>query len=274
MLAKKKIAICFFGITRSLKYTIGSIEENILNPARTLGDVRVFAHFFNQERVENSRSRESTALDRSEYKLLKPDCVVLEAPDECLSRHEFEKLKSFGDTRHDKFQSLRNIVHALHSLEQVTDMALEWAPDVVLFLRPDLFYHSSLEAIIQQALDSEAPAVFLPDWQHWRGGYNDRFAICVGKKAAITYGKRVQKMHEYCELYQEPLHSESLNRFALDTSGVSIKFFPERASRIRADGSQKREVWKEPLFDRFKTVIRSRRRASRSRAKNTPHPKP
>ena len=67
MLAKKKIAICFFGITRSLKYTIGSIEENILNPARTLGDVRVFAHFFNQERVENSRSRESTALDRSEY---------------------------------------------------------------------------------------------------------------------------------------------------------------------------------------------------------------
>ena len=44
---QKKISICFYGITRNLKKTYPSIEENIINPAKKHGEVKIFCHFFN-----------------------------------------------------------------------------------------------------------------------------------------------------------------------------------------------------------------------------------
>ena len=168
--AEIRIAICFFGITRSLSHTIESIEKNIFTPARTFGTVRVFAHFFNQKEVQNPRSGESGKFDAKEYTLLNPDWVHLEEPDDCLAIHGFETLKAYGDSWEDGFNSLRNLVHQLHSLNEVTKAASEWAPDIVLFVRPDLFYHSSVGKHIATALKCESASVILPAWQNHKNG--------------------------------------------------------------------------------------------------------
>ena len=255
-----KIAVCFFGITRSLAYTIESIEKHTTEPAKELGEVRVFAHFFNQNRVESNRSKEAAKLDPFEYRLLHADEVELEPPETCLQAHDYDLLKSYGDTRRDGFQSLRNLVHALHSLDRVTNLALAWHPDIVIFLRPDLLYHSSLKNVIEEAIVAEEETVFLPDWQHWRGGFNDRFSVCAGNKAIKAYGTRVWRAQECCEQYGEALHAETLNRFAIEASGVRIMFFPQRASRVRAGGMVKNEKFQPSAFDRIKTGIRKLRR--------------
>jgi len=260
-----KIAICFFGITRSLKHTIASIDENIISPAKQLGEVRVFAHFFDQKRVESRRSRESTVLDPSEYTLLRPDEVEFEKPELCLDVHDFEGLKKYGDARRDDFQSLRNLTHALHSLDKVKEMALRWSPDVVVFARPDLLYHHSLGPPINSALEASKDTVLIPNWQHWRGGYNDRFAVCSSVIAAKVYGSRISLVHEYCDYFSEPLHAELLNRYAIEKSSVSVDFFEARATRVRADGRLKNEVFDMSIFEKVKTSVRQRFRERRLR---------
>lgn len=254
--AEIRIAICFFGITRSLSYTIESIEENIFTPARTFGTVRIFAHFFNQNEVQNPRSGESRKFDTKEYKLLNPDWVHLEEPDVCLAAHGFESLKAYGDSWDDGFNSLRNLVHQLHSLNEVTKAASEWAPDIILFVRPDLFYHSSLRRHIATALKRESASVILPAWQNWRNGYNDRFAICRMPSAIEAYGTRVTSMHDFCRRGQGPLHSERLLRFVLDEAELTPSWMRTRASRMRIGGHLVREKFAGPEKEKMRAGLR------------------
>lgn len=260
-----KIAICFFGITRSLNHTIHSIKTNVLEPAKAIGEVKVFAHFFDQERVESKRSREFINLDRTEHVLLSPDVLRLEKPYKCIDLYDFEGLKSFGDTRRDGFQSLRNLVHALHSLKSVTEIALDWNPDLVVFVRPDLEYHDSLFDSLTTAALTKGDYIFIPNWQHWRGGLNDRFAICTSANSAKAYGTRADAMLSYCQHFGEALHSESLNRYALENENIGIRFMDVRASRVRAGGCVKNEIFGRSYSDAAKTWVRTQWRGFRGK---------
>ena len=235
----KKLAICFFGITRSLTHTIASIEKNVLAPARKHGDVRVYAHFFLQRQIEEERTGESGALDIEEYKLLPIDWLRLEEPDLCLDQRGFSNLKTFGDYWGNGFSSLRNLVHQLHSLDAVTTAALADGADVCMFCRPDLRYHDSLRSPLRRALRRSNLAQ-LPFWQPW-SGLNDRFALCSGTAAIAAYGQRIDVAEQFCEDRTCPLHSEQLVKFALEQANVPVRQIRARASRVRLDGTQEYE---------------------------------
>ncbi|MCP1168394.1 hypothetical protein [Limimaricola litoreus] len=231
-----RIALCFFGITRSLSHTLPSIEENVLDPARAAGELRVFAHFFNQQHIANPRSGEIGQLRPNEHELLPCDSLQLEQPDHCLEERGFDRIKSYGDDHwKDEFASIRNLVHQLHSLDRVTTAALAFEPDICIFCRPDLRYHDSLAGEIAEALRTRRPQVSLPRWQSWRG-QNDRFAICTGEKATSAYGRRIGMVQAYCEWAGGPLHAEGLVHFTLRRSGIKIRRNDLRASRIRHNG--------------------------------------
>ena len=134
----RKVAICFFGITRSLSHTRASIEAHVLAPARQLSSPKIYAHFFLQKEIDNPRSGEKGILDYEEYRLLPSDWLKLEEPDHCLAQWNFEGLKAWGDSWQDEFRSLRNLIHQLHSLHTVTEAALADGTEVCLFCRPDL----------------------------------------------------------------------------------------------------------------------------------------
>lgn len=254
-MTRKKIAICFFGITRSLKFTIDSIEECVLSPARDAGEVKVFSHFFNQNQIHNPRSGEIGMLETNEHKLLPSDCIVLENPDECSALNRFEALKKFGDSWGDEFFSLRNLVHQLHSLDQVTNRAIEWDAEIYLFMRPDLQYHDSLQHYIREVVASSEPVLLIPDWQHGYG-YNDRFAICQSKSVAVVYGSRINNSFEYCMNRNEPLHSESLLEYSLNKEGIKPKTMNVRASRVRSNGSVRVEHFSRRRFSKLRRRLR------------------
>lgn len=230
------IAVCFFGITRSLKHTINSIEENIIFPAQARGTARIFAHFFDQKVIDNPRSGESGKLPTNEHLLLHPNWVEIEEPDLCLSEHCFAQVKSYGDAWNDDFRSLRNLIHQLHSLNRVTRAALDWQPDIFIFARPDLRYHDSLGRYINAK--SNAPLVQLPSWQHWKHGLNDRFAIATGSEAAQAYGTRINLIKQFCHDQNRSLHAELLLRYALEVNSINTKLIGARASRVRSDSTQ------------------------------------
>jgi hypothetical protein len=242
-----RIAICFFGITRSLRFTFPSIRDNVLAPARAAGETRVFAHLYRQSRVESIRTGEAVDIDPEEYRLLGADEVQLEMPDAAFSALPYDEIVAHGDIFENGLHSLGNLVRQLHSLRQVTQAALLWKPDIVLFCRPDLHYFDSFERPIARALSRRRPACYLPYWQAFKG-YNDRFALVRGAHLARVYGLRAERALDYCSSGtgngSRPLHSESLLRWVLQEERV--RPLAVRAARIRANG----ETAPREFFDR------------------------
>jgi hypothetical protein len=232
--AKPKIAIGFFGITRSLKWTLSSIQNQIFIPARKIGEVRVFAHLFHQDRIVNPRTGENNIVDPNEYKLLNCDEIILEKAGDCLSQRNYNLILSHGDAFQDNGKSLANLIHQLHSLEKVGSLISSWMPDVVILVRPDLIYHDSFFDLIKQHLSLSDHHISIPGWQ-LSGGMNDRFAVC-GPKSAEAYSKRINLMHAYMNDSNKPLHSERLLRYALNKYPAIPIMTKIRASRIRSSG--------------------------------------
>ena len=258
-LSHKNIAIAFFGITRSLRYTMPSIERNVLVPAKQVGDVSVYGHFFDLANVINIRSGEMSESDPDEYKLLNADWIQLSKPGNILEASVFEEIKSFGDHWHDDFNSVSNLLHQLYSLKTVMTRALQDDPDIVIFCRPDLEYHDSLQAGLRLALAANDPLILLPKWQRHKGGLNDRFAVCVGKTAAMAVGQRLDLALTFCRKMQIELHSERLLRYSLVKSGIPIRKLDVRASRVRADGRMVEENFSTVTWKMFRNHVRFRR---------------
>ena len=238
-----KIAICFRGISRSLTHTIPSIRENVLIPARTLGEVRVFTHLFDQKEIDNPRTGEKGQLDTAEYQLLESDWLSLEPPGECLAQHRFDELKSFGDPWNDNFSSLKNLIHELHSLKQGWLAAQAWDADAYLFLRPDLLYHQSFMPVLQQIAQHQKSGLCVPLWQGW-GGCNDRFAIANTRAAARCYAERVDRAVDYCTHIGKPLHAEEFLLHCIKQDNIPLWFTGIKGSRVRAHGALAKENYK------------------------------
>ena len=229
-----KIVICCFGITRSLRHTIKSIRRNVIEPA---GDAPVFCHFFEQNQAIAVSGQTEGRVDVADAALLSPHWIETEAPGACLAQWKFDEICSYGDFWDNNFISLRNLIHQLHSLHQVTQAALKAEADVVIFCRPDLKYHDSLAPVLRMAgeRDGQQDAVFLPSWQAW-GGYNDRFAVARGSTAIKAYGQRITQVLDYCQATGSALQSERLVKHVLTQQDINVRLIPNRASRVRASG--------------------------------------
>jgi hypothetical protein len=80
-----KVAICFWGLTRSLKYTIHSIRAKILKQLDDKNiEYKIFLHtYVFDSAYNNPRANEhNIKLDFDEYKLLNPDYVEIDNQDQ------------------------------------------------------------------------------------------------------------------------------------------------------------------------------------------------
>ncbi|MEW5425232.1 hypothetical protein [Amorphus sp. 3PC139-8] len=258
---KPKIALCFFGITRSLRFTIASIRENVLLPASDRGEVCLFGHFFDLEKISNIRSSEDNILLNKEYDLLDFSNLELDSPNIPEVERLFEFTSGFGDHWGDGLQSLRNLCHQLYSLSAVTRAATKADCDIFVFCRPDLMYLDSLDSVYDMALGAKVDGVWLPNWQCAHGGYNDRFAVCCSRRAAEAYGLRHAHVEQFCSTYLRSLHSELLLKSAMRANGISVWGVPNRAVRMRATGLPVSEEfgndWRKTEFSLLRLRIRS-----------------
>lgn len=246
---RPKIAVAYFGIPRSSDLCFPSIQHQFLEPLAVIGEVRAFHHLYCQQRIENPRSGEAGSLAQENYAPFEDSEGEFEHPGQALRRWGYAELLTHGDRYGDDGRSLANLVHQLHSLHRVTSMVLTWRPDVVLFLRPDLYYHDPVELGVVQKCIKDPRMVYVPWWQPW-GGHNDRFAVC-GAQAYLSYGRRVEQAREYCVSKGLSLHAEELLEFALVRDAVRVRTFGWRASRVRLGGVMREESFEQPYDPRW-----------------------
>ncbi|CAH0189609.1 hypothetical protein [Pseudomonas mediterranea] len=264
-----KVAVAFFGIPRNSQICFPSIRENVLAQIPTGSEVQCFYHLYKLEEVHNPRSGEQGELSAGNYAPFDAMIGRLDSTQGVLERWDFERVKALGDTWADEYASLRNLIYQLNSLYNVTEMMESFDPDFVVFVRPDNFYHTALPTYVFGHANERRSNAYIPDWQWW-GGLNDRFAIC-GRGAYVAYGKRIERIFDFCKATGRKLHSERLLKYALQQARVRICTLPTTASRVRINGafaeesfSSKRGMGKREnrffhLFAQCRTYIDKRR---------------
>lgn len=232
-----RVAVCFWGITRSLKYTHSSIKRYIFSPLTDANiEYDIYLHTYSVDApYSNLRANEiNIKLDNEEYKILNSDYTCVESQDEIDRTLEFEKYRTCGDPWPDscEFKTLDNHIRALWSLHKVTDMWYENRKKYthIIYCRPDVEYTKPINTKWFECDINNT--IIIPNFQ-LADDVNDRFAIGT-PDTMYVYGNRFTTAYEYSK--SNTLHSERYLAHILKSN--SIKYIHEDFffRRVRANG--------------------------------------
>lgn len=235
-----RLSVAFFGLPRGHLVAQPALER-WLETLSARVDLAVSYHLYRLERVVNARSGENFVIPDAAYAWFERFDGEVEAARPAEEHWNFADIVAQGDPYRDDHRSIRSLLAQLRSLRAVTQRVQPHRPDAVLFLRPDLLYHSFPDADDVERAARRPSLCLLPDW-HWWDGYNDRFALC-GARIQRAYGERADVVDEFLAGHPGGLHSESLVRFALRKAHARTRSFQFTASRVRELGRVQGEVF-------------------------------
>ena len=199
-----KIAICYWGMTRSTKYIYKTHYFNFFEQLKV--NNIYYKTFMHTWRVENDKNIiwenvSDVPVDYEEYNLLKPDYYQIEEQklftDKLNFVDYFDKElydKYGGDTDHEwRPQLIMNHLCALESQKRVYQMAKETNEqfDYIIFIRPDVEILNRFDTSIFNAKFD----IIIPNYDHHEG-LNDRFAI-IPFKYASNYACRIDEIKDF-----------------------------------------------------------------------------
>ena len=240
-----KIAICFYGITRSLKYTINSIETNFFNVFKKNNiDYDIFLHTYKLDKYINNRTKEKdNNPDNELYKMLHPNYFLID--DDKIIRENID-LKKYR-TKKDpwvmdgskKYNSVDNFILSCYSKYQVSELVYKTKNkyDYVLFTRPDCCYPYPFEIKYFNSICDNT--ICIPNF-HLAGyvnninlKFNDRFSICNNKNYRIL---AELYLHLYKISLKEKLHSETVISNYLTKNNIKWNLIDFIFYRVRLSG--------------------------------------
>lgn len=182
-----KVAVCFFGILRSLEYVIESIQDNIINVLKNNGfDYDVYIHTY-----------ESNILPEIDdiYKKLNPKEIVIDDQDEFDEEIKDEPI--ITECCDLWAYSQENYIRATNSIQKVTEM---WENsginyDIVMLVRPDCMYLKPINLRHIERISINNGIMYVPMF-HSNGGYNDRFSM-GHPKVMSHFGKQFDEIKKY-----------------------------------------------------------------------------
>lgn len=232
------VALCFWGLTRSLRYTLPSIQEQIFKPLEADNiTYHVYLHTYAiNTTYTNERSGEiNMHLNNTEYLALNPLVGHVTELTEADRVIDLERYTKWEDPWTNNYASLRNFVRALYSMFNVSTavQTSEHKYDAVVFLRPDVRYLNPINTTLLRSLEPDT--AYLPDF-HTNLGANDRFALGTPGVMRI-FGSRFLLAELYAQRNPPAgLHAERFALWMLNVLGIKQVQIPFRFQRVRATG--------------------------------------
>jgi len=240
---KVRVAICFFGLTRSLKFTLPSIEKFVLGPLKAHNiKYDTYLHSYKMKTpYSNPRAGESgITLDTNEYKMLEPDFHMLEDKEMVSKRLRLDQYRTKGDPWGKEkaaipgdFTTLDNHILYLWSQKQLTEMVKENLKRYthIVFCRPDVLYQVPLQI---NWFSFKSDKICIPNFGLC-GNVNDRFAL--GRPAQmIPYGQRFHEALQYSKKNQ--LASEAFLIATMKKHKIKYEHVNFYFTRVRANGEK------------------------------------
>ncbi|CAH0287771.1 hypothetical protein [Roseomonas sp. CECT 9278] len=244
------VAIVFFGMARSTRWTIDSIRRRVYLPNDRPGlSITRFASLNIVDRIDNRRSGENgVELPKCDQFLLDCDAYLNVSQRDDDIADLLERARQRRDVYKDDWRSIRNLLHQLLSLKRAWQhirMLHGTSFDHFVFLRPDLQYLDPIDITEAISRFTQPNSIAIPAWQSYEG-LNDRFAI-ADAVAARAYANRIDRVVALCR--QRALHSETLLRFVMTAAQCHVLPLAARARRVRADGRMHPETFAPPGSD-------------------------
>jgi len=236
-----KVALCFWGLTRSLKYTHNSIQRNILDALKEADiDYEIFMHTYKFETpYYNPRAGEiDTPLDFDEYKILQPDHIQIDDQDQIKNKINIYKYHSKPDPYDSNYICIDNIICALYSKMQLGNMVEQSGKtfDYIIYLRPDVhFLHKFDVQYLHWATNN---SICIPNFALFPD-FNDRFCIANNATYKIV-GNIFNQLYEYSKynvIHSEPFQYRVLNKL----HQLYIRYIPVHFNRVRVNGKEEKD---------------------------------
>jgi 16S rRNA C967 or C1407 C5-methylase (RsmB/RsmF family) len=270
---RKPVAICFYGLTRSLRWTLPSIEKCIFGALDEQHvEYVVYTHTFTLpgDALTNARTGESgEKLDRDEWRSLCYETQggssngssrgvrqakhVVESQGAYLEGEGLRLVQEGGSTegaegadggrglqsylRHGDHwhDGGQSVLNLLCQLRSLKRVTELWdeADHDVA-----IYVRPDLRYLTPIRLDEldrcrAEKCVLMPTWQTYNG-CNDRLCIGHAQPMKHVYGSRGDRAHSYAQ--KERLHAEGFLRHCLEESSVPWGATSMRAQRVRANG--------------------------------------
>lgn len=233
--------VCFYGVDRSLKYTIWGILNNLIAPIVESGaNITLVCHFNLLDNLKHIGSKgEISNLSSDNIQLLNPDICLLEKQNYEDIKYHFDSSASIPwkiDT--DVFKNATvNLLFQLHSLNRLFELLeltnLDNEP-IYLLARSDLQYLEKIPAgDLYNEISSDHSELITPTWQKW-GGLNDRFAI-LNNRAMNCIAGRKKYVEEFVRKFGY-LHAEELLLYAAQKNDLRLGYTTLRSERVRSSG--------------------------------------
>lgn len=236
-----KVALAFWGLTRSLKYTIKSIKENILEELKKNNiEYHIYVHTYSTSKpYNNDRAKEKNIkLNNNEYKLLDPYFSFVDSQDNIRKNLKLHQYRTHPDPWKTNYNTLDNFILAMFSKLKVTlFIERHGVYDYIIFLRPDVKYLNKFNINYFNLVDDNT--VCIPDF-HLFANFNDRFFLS-NYKNGLLYGKLFNELLKYSKSHKA--HSETFNNhFIRNVNKLNVKLIPFHFNRVRADGREQKDI--------------------------------
>lgn len=236
---RRKVAIIFYGLTRSLRKIHSILKHTIFDELTKKGfDYDIFIHTYKLNNPYiNPWSKEVVYdYDNKAYQILNPKYFIIE------NQHTVERnlnLNSYysrlGNWKNGASSPamckylIRNMVLALHSKKMVTSLFEKHKNDYdyAIITRPDQVLYSKIQPSVFSMLNDTN--IVIPH-EHSYSGCNDRF--CIAKPdVAIKYGKALDNLKEYST--KQSIHSETYMKDYIESLNLNIIYSSLKTSLIR-----------------------------------------
>ena len=228
-----RVAVIFFGLTRSLRSVYPNLKERLFDPLSAAGHTYdCFVHTYHLPNTYiNPWSKErETNYDNDAWKIVNPRKVKIDVQSEIERKINTRQYCSrggdwSGSAPNPKMLQylVRNMVLALYSKKQATQLYMECRADYdfVIFTRPDQWLNTPFQPAWLQWLERTPIGTVLIPKEHGYHGINDR--TCIARpRAAILYGNAYDHFLEWSRSH--PVTSEIYMRDYLKKTGLRPVF--------------------------------------------------
>jgi hypothetical protein len=194
---KKRIAVCYWGLIRTLREVFPSQKKYVFDELDKLGiEYDTYLHTWKPERELVWDRLSNIPVDYRAIDIVNPVASKID------EQNAFLQSIHFGDYYYPREyewepQLIINHLCALESQKRCTELCLHSGKtyDYVMFLRPDTLVDARLpvETIFTENFSKNTIAI--PDFEHWEG-LNDRFAI-LHYDAVKPYSHRIDDIIEF-----------------------------------------------------------------------------
>jgi hypothetical protein len=239
----KKIAICYFGMTRSTKYIYQSHKENLYQILQKNNiEYDTYMHTWETSCNMIWNNPIDIPIDYDEYKLLDIDYYTIENQNDYLQKIDFndycniELYEMYGDSEHEWIpQLIKNHLCALESQKRVYNMVRNSKKeyDYILFIRPDVLITNEFDIKWLSYFQEDNTDILILDYDHY-DGLNDKFSI-LPYHSALEYATRIDEIIEFRKNHGR-IVSEKYVKYIIDKYYPKIKFINFIMKIIRPDG--------------------------------------